>query len=233
MTEGRDCEDGWGKLMSESPTEHFEHAEHAEHVAHSGDPFLAKVSITIAALAVLAAAVGALETIETNDTIRDKTTAAIVQNKATDTWGEFSRQSIKKTMYDIAADGAADTRRDALTSKVEGLRGPVQSDPEARRGHGDRGRGGQRRQRTSRASPSGPDDRHDAACTSRSPWRRSPSSCAAGNGRSTRPLGSASSARSARPSLTSKNEKEPGVHPGPSNICASGDQPFRRLLHSE
>ena len=40
--------------MSESPTEHFEHAEHAEHVAHSGDPFLAKVSITIAALAVLA-----------------------------------------------------------------------------------------------------------------------------------------------------------------------------------
>jgi hypothetical protein len=105
--------------MSESPTEHFEHAEHAEHVAHSGDPFLAKVSITIAALAVLAAAVGALETIETNDTIRDKTTAAITQNKATDTWGFFARQSLKKTMYDIAADGAPDARRDALVAKAK------------------------------------------------------------------------------------------------------------------
>jgi hypothetical protein len=113
--------------MSESPTEHFEHAEHAEHVAHSGDPFLAKVSITIAALAVLAAAVGALETIETNDTIRDKTTAAIVQNKATDTWGEFSRQSIKKTMYDIAADGAADARRDALTAKSKDYEGQAKA----------------------------------------------------------------------------------------------------------
>ena len=109
--------------MSESPTEHFEHAEHAEHVAHSGDPFLAKVSITIAALAVLAAAVGSLETIETNDTIRDKTTAAIVQNKATDTWGFFARQSLKKTMYDIAADGAADTRRDALLAKSKDYEG--------------------------------------------------------------------------------------------------------------
>ena len=103
--------------MSESPTEHFEHAEHAEHVAHSGDPFLARVSITIAALAVLAATVGSLETIETNDTIRDKTTAAIVQNQATDTWGFFARQSLKKTMYDIAAEGAAAERRDAFLAK--------------------------------------------------------------------------------------------------------------------
>ena len=93
--------------MSESPTEHFEHAEHAEHVAHSGDPFLARVAITIAILAVLSAAVGSLETIETALTISAKTTAAIRQNQATDQWGFFSRQSTKKTMYDLAADTAA------------------------------------------------------------------------------------------------------------------------------
>lgn len=90
--------------MSESPTEHFEHAEHAEHVAESGDPFLARVSITIAVLAVLSAAVGSLETLETAQTINAKTTAAIIQNQATDQWGFFSRQSLKKTQYDIAGD---------------------------------------------------------------------------------------------------------------------------------
>lgn len=95
--------------MSESPTEHFEHAEHAEHVAHSNDPFLARVSISIAVLAVLSAAVGSLETLETADTIREKTTAAIVQNRATDEWGQFSRESLKKTMYDIAGQTGGPT----------------------------------------------------------------------------------------------------------------------------
>ena len=106
--------------MSESPTEHFEHAEHAEHVAHMGDPFLAKVSITIAVLAVLSAAVGSLETIETAQTISAKTAAAIKQNKATDQWGFFSRQSTKKTMYDIAADTATATKVDAYREKSKG-----------------------------------------------------------------------------------------------------------------
>ena len=104
--------------MSESPTEHFEHAEHAEHIAHSGDPFLAKVAIAIAILAVLSAAVGSLETLETAATIRDKTSAAIIQNRATDEWGLFSRESIKKTMYDIAGQTpGADTTGNAAKSK--------------------------------------------------------------------------------------------------------------------
>jgi hypothetical protein len=47
--------------MSGTPTEHFEHAEHAEHAALLGDPFLTKVSVTIAILAVIAATVGSLE----------------------------------------------------------------------------------------------------------------------------------------------------------------------------
>ena len=105
--------------MSESPTEHFEHAEHAAHVAMAQDPFLSRVSITIAVLAVLAAAVGSLETLETADTIRDKTSAAIVQNKATDQWGFFARQSIKKSMYDIAAESAAAERSDPFKAKAK------------------------------------------------------------------------------------------------------------------
>lgn len=105
--------------MSESPTEHFEHAEHAEHVAHSGDRFLAKVSITIAVLAVLSAAVGSLETIETAKTISAKTSAAIRQNQATDQWGFFSRQSTKKTLYDIAGDTAAPDKVEGYKSKAK------------------------------------------------------------------------------------------------------------------
>ena len=106
--------------MSESPTENFEHAEHAEHVAHSGDKFLAKVSITIAVLAVLAAAVGSLETIETAATISAKTTAAIRQNQATDQWGFFSRQSTKKTLYDLAGETAAPDKLTGFKAKAKG-----------------------------------------------------------------------------------------------------------------
>lgn len=103
--------------MSDSPTEHFEHAEHAEHVAHVGDPFLIRVSITIAFLAVAAAAVGSLESIETAETISTKTSAAIYQNQATDQWGFFSRESTKKSMYEIAADGATGDKAAAYKSK--------------------------------------------------------------------------------------------------------------------
>ena len=105
--------------MSESPTEHFEHAEHAEHVAASHDPFLARVSITIAVLAVLSAGVGSLETLETAQTINAKTNAAIVQNKATDQWGFFSRQSLKKTQYDLAGDQAAADKAEGYKSKAK------------------------------------------------------------------------------------------------------------------
>ena len=103
--------------MSESPTEHFEHAEHAHHVAHAADPFLTRVSIVIAVLAVLSAAIGSLETIETAQTIGSKTDAAIRQNQATDLWGQFSRESLKKSMYDIALDEAAPDRKEGLKAK--------------------------------------------------------------------------------------------------------------------
>ena len=99
--------------MDDSPTEHMEHAEHAEHAAHSGDPFLAKVSVTIAILAVIAATVGSFETVESGKAIIDKNDSVLLQNQATDTWGFFQAQSIKKNMYDIAAGYQTDPAKQA------------------------------------------------------------------------------------------------------------------------
>lgn len=100
--------------MGESPTEHFEHAEHAEHVAGLGDPFLTKVSITIALLAVLAATVGSLETIETSAVTVAKSEAVFAQNKATDSWNFFQAKSTRAALYQIGAETAPAKRDDFL-----------------------------------------------------------------------------------------------------------------------
>ena len=81
-----------------------EHAEHAEHAAHDHDPFISRVSITIAVLAVLAASVGSLETIEEGGAITASSEAVLSQDKATDVWGEYQSDSLKKHRYGIAAD---------------------------------------------------------------------------------------------------------------------------------
>ncbi len=98
--------------MTDSPTEPFENAEHAEHVAHLDDSFLTQVSITIAVLAVIAATVGSLETIETAAAIGDKNAAVLVQNKATDNWNFYQAKSIKKNMYEIAAENGGPAEQD-------------------------------------------------------------------------------------------------------------------------
>src|SRR5215471_3445515 len=89
--------------MSETPTEHFEHADHAGHAAILGDPFLTKVSITIAVLAVIAATIGSLETLETAAAIGDKNAAVLLQNRATDNWNFYQAKSIKKHLYAVGA----------------------------------------------------------------------------------------------------------------------------------
>ncbi len=99
--------------MEDSPAEHMEHAEHAEHAAHSGDPFLTKVSVTIAILAVVAATMGSFETVESSSAITEKNESVLLQNRATDQWGFFEAQSIKKNMYDLAAGNQADPARQA------------------------------------------------------------------------------------------------------------------------
>ena len=92
--------------MSELPLEHVEHREHAEHAAHAHDPFITRVSVTIAALAVATALIGSLEITENGAAITSTSQAVLAQDRATDAWGAYQAASLKKHLYDLAADGA-------------------------------------------------------------------------------------------------------------------------------
>ena len=107
--------------MSHDPAlEAHEHAEHAEHAAHEHDPFISRVSITIAVLAVLAASVGSLETVEAGGAITASSEAVLAQDKATDVWGEYQADSLKKHLYGIAADaGGPNAAKYQGTSKEQ------------------------------------------------------------------------------------------------------------------
>src|SRR6201990_348500 len=90
--------------MSHDPAlEAHEHREHAEHAAHEANPFIAKVSITVAVLAVMAAAAGSLETVEGSRAITESSEAVLAQDKATDSWNEYQADSLKRHMYEIAS----------------------------------------------------------------------------------------------------------------------------------
>ncbi|HWY60261.1 MAG TPA: DUF4337 family protein [Rhizomicrobium sp.] len=96
--------------MSHDPAlEAHENAEHAEHAVHEANPFISRVSITIAVLAVMAAAAGSLETVEGGRAITESSEAVLAQEKATDAWNEYQADSLKRHMYDIAADSAVAT----------------------------------------------------------------------------------------------------------------------------
>ncbi len=82
---------------------HEQH-ERAEHAHHAQDPFVTRVSITIALLAVAAAIVGSLETVESATAINATSRAVLAQDKATDVWSEYQADSLKKHVYGIAAD---------------------------------------------------------------------------------------------------------------------------------
>ena len=81
-----------------------EHTEHAEHAAHENDPFIGKVSITIAFLAVLAALAGSLETVEAGKAITTSSDAVLKQDEATDNWGFANSKAIRKNLYLLAKD---------------------------------------------------------------------------------------------------------------------------------
>jgi hypothetical protein len=91
-------------VASDPALEAHEHAEHAQHAAHEQDPFISRVSITIAVLAVLAAGVGSLESIEGGGAITAASEAVLAQDKATDAWNEYQADSLKKHLYGLAAD---------------------------------------------------------------------------------------------------------------------------------
>jgi hypothetical protein len=91
-------------MTHDAPLDAHEHAERAEHAAHARDPFISKVSITVALLAVLAATAGSLETVEGGRAITESSEAVLAQDQATDAWNEYQADSLKRHMYDIAAE---------------------------------------------------------------------------------------------------------------------------------
>lgn len=99
--------------MSDS-SEVLEHAHSATHTHAPSDPFISRVSITIAILAVLAASVGSLETLETAGTISAQTEAVFLQNKETNEWSYYQAKSLKKNMYEIGAESTPAKRNDYL-----------------------------------------------------------------------------------------------------------------------
>jgi len=107
--------------MSHDPAlEAHEHTEHAEHAAHARDPFIAKVSITVAVLAVMAAAAGSLKTVDGGRAITETSDAVLAQDKATDSWNEYQGDSLKRHIYEIALAGGG--------AKAEEYRGEIGMD---------------------------------------------------------------------------------------------------------
>jgi hypothetical protein len=93
--------------VSHSPIEELEshhHLEHAEHALHSGSPLIGRATLTIAVLAMIAAVVASLETTEGDKAIGLKNEAVLAQNRASDQWAFFQAKSLKKNLYQIAAN---------------------------------------------------------------------------------------------------------------------------------
>ena len=91
-------------MPHDAALEAHEHTEHAEHAAHESDPFIGRVSITIAILAVLAAAAGSFETVEAGGAIVAASEAVLRQDQATDNWGFANSKAVRKNLYAIAID---------------------------------------------------------------------------------------------------------------------------------
>jgi hypothetical protein len=121
--------------MSHDPAlEAHEHAEHAEHAAHARDPFIAKVSITVAVLAVMAATAGSLETVEASRAIAQSSEAVLAQDKATDSWNEYQADSLKRHMYEIASNAGSPKTEEYLRDIKDEREGqPKARDGQARR----------------------------------------------------------------------------------------------------
>jgi len=111
--------------MTDSPLEELEHNEHAEHAAHaaeSGDPLISQVTFTVAVLAVAAAIAASLETTASDSAIVAKNDAVLAQERATDQWGFANSKSLRKKVYEIAADaGGAKAAGYAKSAAREGV----------------------------------------------------------------------------------------------------------------
>src|SRR3569832_2170610 len=112
--------------MSHDPAHKaHEHNKHAHHAAHENDPFISRVTITVAVLAVMAAAAGSMETVEGGLAITASSEAVLSQDKATDAWNEYQADSLKRHMYSIAADqGGANADKFRETAKEQAEKQP-------------------------------------------------------------------------------------------------------------
>jgi hypothetical protein len=119
--------------MSDPTLEAHEHAEHAEHAAHESNPFITRVSITIAILAVVAAITGSLEAVEAGAAIIDANKAVLKQDEATDAWDLYQARSLKKHLYGIAADNGGPKADDYRKTAKHENDGANQSQDEARK----------------------------------------------------------------------------------------------------
>ena len=102
--------------MSDIPDAH-EHLERAESFAHAGDNPL--VPLTIAGMAVIAAILGSLESAAAARAIVARSSAALFQGEATDTWSFYQATSIKQNLYELFAEVPGTSNPDSLRTKAK------------------------------------------------------------------------------------------------------------------
>jgi len=92
-------------MTDEAPaSEHLETAERIADARGEGRWKEAAIPLSIAVMAVIAAVFASLETTAASDAVVARSDAAIRQGEATDLWGYFQAHSVKRNMYEIAAD---------------------------------------------------------------------------------------------------------------------------------
>jgi hypothetical protein len=90
--------------MHDAPLEAHEHTEHLAHEGGLHDGFVSRLAVLVAGLAVLAAVAGNLESIETAAALTETGEATLSQDEATDAWGEYQADSLKRHLYTLAGD---------------------------------------------------------------------------------------------------------------------------------
>ena len=105
--------------MSDIPDAH-EDLERAHSLAHAGNK--AVVPLTIAGMAVVAAVLGSLESASAARAIVARSSAAILQGEATDSWSFYQATSIKKNLYELFAEmpGTPDSEGQRAKAKKYG-----------------------------------------------------------------------------------------------------------------
>ena len=106
--------------MHDAPLEAHEHTEHAIHEGGHHDAFVSRLAVLVASMAVLAAVAGNLEAIETTAALAATGEATLSQDEATDAWGEYQADSLKRHLYTLAGDlNPANKARYAKTAEEQ------------------------------------------------------------------------------------------------------------------